>query len=134
MGEAFQQLSIAFEEPLGATGEVLVLTNPFDLRFEGVADQGVDAGAFDSGVGVGEVFGEAKDKSEPVPFLTPPDEDYVKSKGGSHNKTMSDWLDESIIKIDFIEPFRKGVNEEGIESAGLESIGPARQGGPLRHI
>ena len=58
---------------------------------------------------------------EPAPFLTPPDEDYVKSKGGSQSKTMHllpDWLDDSIIKIDFIEEFRKELKEKGIGQAG----------------
>ena len=57
-------------------------------------------------------------KFEPAPFLTPPDEDYVKSKGGSQSKTMHllpDWLDDSIIKIDFIEEFRKELKTKGIE-------------------
>jgi len=60
-GEAFQRFSVAVEEPLGAAGEVLVLADPFDLGFEGVDDESVDAGAFDPGDGfgaVGEVFGE----------------------------------------------------------------------------
>ena len=38
-----------------------------------------------------------------------------------HTKTMHllpDWLDESIIKIDFIEDFRRELKEQGIEWAG----------------
>jgi ribonuclease Z len=57
-------------------------------------------------------------KSEPAPFLTPPDDAYVKSKGGSQSKTMHllpDWLDESIIKLDFIEEFRRELKSKSIE-------------------
>ena len=53
---------------------------------------------------------------EPAPFLTPPEAEYIKSKGGSHTKTMDllpDWLDESIIKIDFIEDFKRELKEGG---------------------
>jgi hypothetical protein len=57
-------------------------------------------------------------KFEPAPFLTPPDEAYMKSKGGSQSSTMHllpDWLDEMIIKLDFIEDFRRELKEQGIE-------------------
>ena len=78
---------------------------------------------FDAGSGTNAAFNHMKvpykmTKSEPAPFLTPPDDAYVKSKGGSHTKTMHllpDWLDESIIKIDFIEDFRRELKEQGIE-------------------
>jgi hypothetical protein len=39
LGEAFQKLSVTFEESLSAAGEVFVPADLFDLSFKGVDDR-----------------------------------------------------------------------------------------------